>query len=143
MCAATAQNFRDFMADNQAREHHGYRINDWEQAKFEAIRAIVAQARRGHSPTISYSDLTRRINSISFDPHDFRFHLLLYEISIEEDAAGRGLISALVVHKDDERPGQGFWDMAKEHRDVTDRERCWSNEVGKVLTHCQNHPLAV
>ncbi len=33
------------MADNQAREHHGFRINDWEQAKFEAIRAIVAQAR--------------------------------------------------------------------------------------------------
>jgi hypothetical protein len=38
-------------------------------------------------PTISYSDLTKRINSILFDPHDSRFHLLrheLYEISDDE-----------------------------------------------------------
>jgi hypothetical protein len=122
---------------------HGYETATWEQAKLEAIRAIIAQARRGRPPTISYSDLTKRVNSILFDPHDSRFHLLLYEISDDEDAAGRGLISALVVHKDDGRPGQGFWDMAKERdRDVTDRERCWSEEVEKVLTHCHRHPLA-
>jgi hypothetical protein len=124
-------------------ETHGYDTAKWEQAKLEAIRAIVARARRGRPPTISYSDLTKRMNSILFDPHDSRFHLLLYEISRDEDAAGRGLISALVVHKDDERPGQGFWDMARElDRDVTDRERCWSEEVEKVLAHCHKHPLA-
>jgi hypothetical protein len=123
-------------------ETNGYETASWGQAKLEAIRAIVGQARRGRPPTISYSDLTKRINSILFDPHDSRFHLLLYEISVDEDAAGRGLISTLVVHKDDERP-QGFWDMAKERgRDVIDRERCWSEEVGKVLAHCQRHPLA-
>jgi hypothetical protein len=124
-------------------ETHGYETAAWEKAKLEAIRAIISQARRGRPPTISYSDLTKRINSILFDPHDSRFHLLLYEISDDEDAAGRGLISALVVHKDDERPGQGFWDMAKERdRDVTDRERCWAHEVEKVLAHCHRHPLA-
>jgi hypothetical protein len=122
------------MDKNTAGETYGYPTAAWEQAKKEAIREIVAQARRGRPPTISYSDLTKRIGSIAFDPHDFRFHHLLYEISNEEDAAGRGLLSALVVHKEDERPGQGFWDMAKEHdRDVTDKEHCWTQEVEKVL----------
>jgi hypothetical protein len=131
------------MDKNKTAEIQGYERTAWEQAKLEAIRAIVAQARRGRPPTISYSDLTERIDSILFDPHDSRFHYLLYEISKDEDAAGRGLLSALVVHKDDERPGQGFWDMARElDRDVTDKERCWAEEVGKVLAHCQNHPLA-
>jgi hypothetical protein len=124
-------------------ETHGYQTTAWERAKLEAIRAIVAQARRGRPPTISYSALTKRIDSILFEPHDSRFHLLLYEISVDEDAAGRGLLSALVVHQDDGRPGQGFWDMAKgRDRDLTDRERCWADEVEKVLAHCYNHPLA-
>ncbi|SRR5208337_1843033 len=124
-------------------ETYGHKPDAWEQAKREAARAIVAQARRGSPPTIFYSDLTTRIGSIAFDHDGHDFHYLLYEISQEEDAAGRGLLSALVVRKNDGRPGQGFWDLAKERgRDVTDKERCWAEEVGKVLTHCHNHPSA-
>ena len=117
---------------------YGYQADVWRRAKEEAIRAIV----RKRSP-IFYSDLTRRIPSIAFGPHDYAFHFLLYEISIEEDAAGRGLLSALVVRQEDGLPGQGFFDLAKDlGRDVSDRIRCWNEETKVVLGHCENHPLA-
>jgi hypothetical protein len=117
---------------------YGYRTEVWERAKAEAIRAIV---RRG-SP-IFYSDLVTHIHNIAFGPHDSAFHYLLYEISVEENAAGRGMLSALVVRKEDGRPGEGFWDLAQSlGRDVTDRERLWSDETRLVLGHCHNHPMA-
>jgi hypothetical protein len=122
-------------------ETYGYKLDAWEQAKTEAIRAIIAQARRGLP--ISYSDLTKHIPSIGFDPHDYAFHHLLGEISIEENAAGRGMLSVLVVHKDDGMPGPGFFDLAKDlGRDVTEKERCWSDETALVLSHCSNNPMA-
>lgn len=117
---------------------YGYQPDLWLQAKEEAIRAIVQK----RSP-IFYSDLTRRINSIAFGPHEYAFHALLYEISVEEDAAGRGLISALVVRQEDGLPGQGFFDLARDlGRDVSDKIRCYSEETKVVLSHCEAHPLA-
>jgi len=122
---------------------YGHKTAAWEQSKKEAIRAILEKARSGGDPTISYLDLTRRIGSIPFDPDGHDFHYLLYEISREEDEACRGLLSALVVRRDDRHPGDGFWDVAKERgRDVTDKERCWVDEVKEVLKHCDSHPLA-
>ena len=117
---------------------YGYRTDVWERAKAEAIRAIVSRC----SP-IFYSDLVTHIHSIPFGPHDSAFHYLLYEISTEENAAGRGMLSVLVVRKEDGRPGEGFWDLARSlERDVTDRDRLWSDETTLVLSHCHNHPLA-
>jgi hypothetical protein len=119
-------------------ETYGYPAEVWSKAKEEAVRAIV----RKRSP-IFYSDLTRRISSVAFGPHDYSFHYLLYEISKEEDAAGRGMISALVVRQEDGLPGQGFFDLARElGRDVSDRIRCWNDETRIVLDHCENHPWA-
>src|SRR5579872_5681904 len=103
---------------------YGHNLALWEQAKQEAIRAILIHAR---TRPIFYSELTTHIGSIAFDPHRFDFHELLYQISAEEDAAGRGLISALVVHKHDGMPGQGFFDMAQTlGRDITNKEQCWT-----------------
>jgi len=117
---------------------YGYQADVWQKAKDEAIREIV----RRRSP-IFYSDLTKRIPTIAFGPHDYAFHFLLYEISVEENAAGRGMLSALVVRQEDGLPGQGFFDLAKDlGRDVSDRIRCWSEETRVVLDHCENHPLA-
>jgi hypothetical protein len=117
---------------------YGHDPETWERAKTEAIRAIVAQA-----GPIFYSELTTHIGSIGFGPHDVSFHHLLGQISVEEDAAGRGMLSALVVHKDDGMPGQGFFDLAQRlGRNVADRERCWSEEVTLVLSHFPSHPLA-
>ena len=126
------------MCEIVSNETYGYRTEIWEEAKREAIRAIVGEAR-----PIWYSVLTTRIRSIRFDPQDHVFHHLLGQISVEEDAARRGMVSVLVVHKDDGMPGPGFFELAQRlGRDVRDKERCWSEEARLVLAHCSNHPLA-
>ena len=111
---------------------YGYDQSDWDTAKREARTLIVDRARtRGFIP---YSDLAAGINAINFAPHSTSFFALLGELSEEEDAAGRGMMSALVVHKDgDMQPGPGFFDLAKRlGRDVRDIEKCWIAEFKKV-----------
>jgi hypothetical protein len=126
------------MCDIISDSTYGYDPRTWEQAKFEAIRVIVGQA-----GPIFYSELAKRVRTIAFDPHDFSFHHLLGQISTEEDAAGRGMLSVLVVRQADGMPGQGFFDLAERlGRDVSDRERCWADETRSVLNHRHNHPLA-
>jgi hypothetical protein len=77
-----------------------------------------------------YSELASGIHAIPVAPHDSRFFHLLGEVSEEENEAGRGLMTAIVVHKEgDMQPGPGFFDLAKAvGRDVTDIERCWVEE---------------
>ncbi|MGA3350277.1 MAG: hypothetical protein ABSC33_14730 [Candidatus Sulfotelmatobacter sp.] len=127
------------MNANVQGQTYGYPKDVWEGAKAEAIRAIVRRC-----APIFYSDLVTHIRSIGFGPHDSAFHYLLYEISVEEDAAGRGMLSVLVVRKEDGMPGEGFWDLAKQlKRDVSDRTQLWSDETKLVMSHCHNHPLAI
>jgi hypothetical protein len=58
---------------------------------------------------------------------------LLREISMEEDAAGRGLLSAVVV-RGSGLPGGGFFQLAEERgRDTSDREACWRAEHARVV----------
>ena len=81
-----------------------------------------------------YSELVRCINAIPMEAHDPRLFELLGEISEEEDAAGRGMMSAIVVHKvGDMEPGSGFFELAQGlGRDTSDRTLCWIAEVKKV-----------
>lgn len=61
-----------------------------------------------------YSDLVAEVSAIKFHPHDQGFHHMLGEISVEESAAGRGMLSVIVVHKHgDMQPGPGFFELAK------------------------------
>lgn len=115
---------------------YGYDIGVWENAKAEAVRELSSRAKR--ESTITYSDLTQRISSITFGPSDYSFHYLLYEISQDEETAGRGLLSALVVRKEDGLPGQGFYDLARQKgRDVSDPIRSWTEEVKLVFAKWQ------
>lgn len=75
-----------------------YGFNDaaWETAKAErkAVLREIACAR----DVISYSDFIKQVRAISFtDAHDSRLQYFLGEITIEEDRAGRGMLTALVV----------------------------------------------
>jgi hypothetical protein len=97
------------------------------------MRAVLI-ARAGIERTIPYSELTGLVHTIHFSYDDTAFHHMLDEISREEDAAGRGMLSVIVVHKDgDMMPGPGFFRLAKKlGRDKSDREACWANELRKV-----------
>lgn len=125
------------MSDVSQIATYGHHIKAWERAKEEAIKILVRQRN-----LVTYSDLAARMRSITFDPHGHDFHALLGQISIDEDAAGRGMLSALVVHKDDGKPGRGFFDLARDlGRDVGDEEMCWAREVDLVLNKADAHPL--
>jgi molybdopterin synthase catalytic subunit len=110
----------------------GFSQSIWDAAKHEARSAMIERAKvRG---MISYSDLAKRIKSAKFEAHDQRLFEMLGEISSEEDAAGRGMLSVVVVHKvGDMQPGPGFFEFAKElGRDTRNILERWVNELHKV-----------
>jgi len=116
----------------QDQLHHGFPEAAWNAAKEEARRIMIDRAKvRGMIP---YSDLAKQITSIKIGAHDPRLFHMIGDISIEQDAAGRGMLSALVVHKHgDMQPGPGFFELAERlGRDTKDILRCWVTEVHKV-----------
>jgi molybdopterin synthase catalytic subunit len=111
---------------------HGFPVKDWNQAKKGARAAMIKRAKvRG---MISYSDLVAEIKSIKIDAYDHRLFHMLGEISSAEDAAGRGMLTVVVVHKTgDMEPGTGFFELADAlGRDTSDRMKCWVEELHKV-----------
>jgi hypothetical protein len=107
--------------------------NPWEAAKAEGIAILVRCAR--NREMISYTDFVRGIFSLHLEPHDFRLPDFLAEISRSEAAAGRGMLTALVVHRSgDYKPGPGFFALAGDlGRDTSDILKCWVEEVQLVF----------
>jgi len=111
---------------------HGFPETTWNAAKEEARGFMIDRAKvRGMIP---YSDLVKQLTSIKFDPHDVRLFHMLGEISSEEDAQGRGMLTVVVVHKHgDMQPGPGFFELAKQlGRSTRDIVKCWVDELHKV-----------
>lgn len=115
----------------RTNSNHGFSESDWNAAKEEARQAMICVAR--HRETISYSDLAAKIATCSLEPHDPRLNRMLTQISSEENDAGRGLLTAVVVHKDNNRPGAGFFELAESRgRNVAERDRLWIEETKNV-----------
>jgi len=113
-------------------EKYGYHINDWNAAKEEIRQALVERAKvRGMIP---YSDLANRVTTIRLEPDAYAMAAMLGEISTAENAAGRGMLTVIVVHKEgDMQPGPGFFALARElGRDTSDILRCWVDELHRV-----------
>jgi hypothetical protein len=92
---------------------------------------MIKRASRGR--TMTYTDLCNEIEAICFDPHDLRLPHFLGQISTEEDEQGRGMLTAVVVHKHDGQPGKGFYALARSlGRAVIDEERTWIEELAKL-----------
>jgi molybdopterin synthase catalytic subunit len=103
-----------------------------EAAKAEAKAILIERAKV--LGMIAYSDLVSKIRALAFKAHDPRLFHLLGEISSEEEAAGRGMLSVIVVHKQgDMQPGPGFFELAKSlGRDTGDILKCWVDELHRV-----------
>lgn len=114
------------------RFNHGFAESDWQKAKEEARQAMIARVREGG--LISYSELVSQLQTINLEAHDTRLDHMLGEIAAEEDEAGRGMLTAIVVHKHGEqRPGRGFFEMAKKlGRVFHDQEAFWIEEWARV-----------
>lgn len=104
----------------------------WEAARREMTIVLrKTAARRGQ---ICYSDLLPQVTSIRFDLDDRAYHRMLGEISEAEDTQGRGMLSAIVVHKTgDQEPGKGFHELAAQlGRNTNDPLKCWVDEMKLV-----------
>lgn len=119
--------------------NHGFAQSDWDAAKDEARKILIEHAKLKR--TIAYSELAKRITRIQLDAYDARLFHFLGEIASEEDDKGRGLLSALVVHKSGDRePGAGFFDLARSRgRNVANKEKCWIEELTKVFDYWATH----
>ena len=113
---------------------YGFSQAEWDSAKREARELMIERAKvQGMIP---YSDLASKIKAVRLEAHDQVLFNLLAQISCEEDEAGRGLLSVIVIHKrGDMQPGPGFFELAKQRgRKVSDMLKCWVEEVRKVHT---------
>jgi len=111
---------------------YGYKVEDWDAAKEEMKGILSERAKlRGMIP---YSELVGRIQAIRMEPDSYALAHMLGEVSEEEDAAGRGMLSVIVVHKvGDMQPGPGFFQLAKKlGRDTSDILTCWVEELKRV-----------
>ena len=111
---------------------HGFAESDWQAAKEEARQAMIRRAKVPR--TISYSELVSEIRSVKLEPHDARLSHLLGLIAEEESQAGRGMLTVVVVHKTgDQKPGPGFYEMARRLGNaILDEEAFWVSELKRV-----------
>ncbi len=113
-------------------EKYGFDIEDWNAAKEEMREALAERAKvRGMIP---YSELVNQVTTISLEPNSYALAAMLGEISAEEDDAGRGMLTVIVVHKEgDMQPGPGFFELAGDlGRDTSDILKCWVDELHTV-----------
>ncbi len=111
---------------------YGYPLSAWNNAKEEMRQILIERAKvRGMIP---YGELTEMVETITLEPWSVSLASMLGEISTEEDAAGRGMLTVIVVHKSgDMQPGPGFFELAEElGRDTSDILKCWVEELRKV-----------
>ena len=86
--------------------------------------------------TVTYRELTTQLGPEAVDGKSGRPDLasVLRALSLSEEQAGRGLLSAVVVRPSG-RPGEGWYRLAAEMgRDVSDPEAAWSAERRRLLT---------
>jgi hypothetical protein len=90
----------------------GYPIKNWNSAKWQ-IKAVLIDRAKARD-IISYVELTAHVTAIQLEPQSFALTTMLREIAPEEHAAGRGLLTALVVYSSGNmQPGPGFFDELK------------------------------
>lgn len=112
---------------------YGYLDEKWEELKKAARKIMIAAARKER--TITYTDIAAKLGN-DLQPHESPLWNLLGEVAEAENAAGRSLLSAVVVLKDKGIPGSGFFDLAsKLGRDVKDEVAFFSEELKKVHKH--------
>jgi hypothetical protein len=104
----------------------------WAAAKSEIRAVLVVKAME--RAMIPYSDLVAQVRAVHFKAFDVRLFSILGQISSEEHAQGRPLLSVLVVHKTgDMQPGDGFFELAESlGRDTSNLLKAWIVEVQKV-----------
>lgn len=115
---------------------------DWDRVRDQLRSTISAVARR--QSLITYGALILDVPEIS-EPNSHALAEMLGEISFQCHADGLPLLSALVVYKDKNSPGPGFYEAAKKlGHSIGSNELVridfWSSQVKKCHEQwAQNH----
>ena len=93
-----------------------------------------AEAALAPGNPVSSRKLAAAIRTLDLEPQSTHLAHMLGEISSAEDAAGRGMLTVVVVHKSgDGMPGAGFFELARSlGRDTGDKVAFWASELRKV-----------
>jgi hypothetical protein len=116
----------------------------WAQAKTETTRILVTRA-KSNEPKITYTELARKLSLVidgcEVTRDDHRLWSILCDICKEEVAAGRGMLSVIVVRDDETMmPGPHFFALAKELRyKFKSREAFWVEEFVRVCEYWKDH----
>ena len=112
-------------------ERFGFSKSEWEVFKKESRQIMVETARsRG---MITYGDLAAKMTTIPVEPHDMVLWEIIGDVARDEEKANRGLLSVVVVRKNDMQPGGGFYELAKYfNRNTGDKMKCVTTEMHKV-----------
>jgi hypothetical protein len=115
-------------------ETHGYPQSEWDESKRDAYDFLVAAARTRR--LLSYEELAEDIGPIHFGKHDTKLFTLLDQIFREEHAARRPALTAIVVGKNDFKPGNGFYITARDLGfSFRDKDRFWVSQVRAVFRY--------
>ena len=105
----------------------------------QLYRVLVDIARKER--TITYGEIANIIGLDMSNPlHRKEIGDLLGEISRYEVLHGRPMLSAVVIHKENNRPGKGFFQLAQELGiyDGSDDSKFFVEELKKVYQHWSN-----
>ena len=92
----------------------------------DALRERLVQL-AGEGATITYEELRRELRL------EGDLVPLLRALSVAEDDAGRGLLTAVVVRADTQLPGDGWFRLAQERgRNGRDRRATWNDERSRL-----------
>ena len=110
----------------------GYPAKKWKDAKRQVREVLIERAKAGD--IISSTELTAHVTAIQLEPQSFALTTMLREIAAEENAAGRGMLTAIVVYNSgDMQPGPGCFDLAgRLGKNTNDTLRCWIKELKRV-----------
>jgi hypothetical protein len=109
---------------------HNMTLKEWAEKKRDIVEILAERATLPEPTPITYTELCRRMKSPpSYDPPQDSFELrdLLDEIDKDEARLGRGMLTSLVHNELLNRPGKGFFPLAKELG-----HRFENTEVGKL-----------
>jgi len=105
---------------------------EWAAAK-ESLRGLLLHVARSRS-TVTYAEAANVAFEGRFSARSGALMDLLGDVDEEEERASGVMIASLVVRADTGMPGEGYWTFARDvlHRDISDREAFWRNEVDAV-----------
>jgi hypothetical protein len=110
---------------------------NWKAVQAE-MRQLIIEAAKARQ-LITYSELSRMLQTAYVHYHSHVMTRLLIDIGSEEAKAGRPTLPALVIAKQTGRPGPGYFRLAPGGEETTDPIREWEEEVQRVYDYWSKH----